>query len=157
MNKGPILLIEDDENDVFFFQRAAQRAAIENGIQVARDGREAICYLGGEADFSDRKQFPFPGLIVLDLNLPHRNGLDVLRNLRGRPGTHTTIVIVLTSSTSTQDMQEAYALGANSYLIKPTNPEQLVEHLGLIKAYWLNLNQVPPDEDASSSRGGTIT
>ncbi|HWN97357.1 MAG TPA: response regulator [Methylomirabilota bacterium] len=144
VNKGLILLIEDDENDVFFFQRAAKHVGVENLILVARDGREAVNYLSGKDEFSDRTLHPLPSLVVLDLNLPHRNGLDVLRSLRAQPETHTTLVVVLTSSAAPQDMHEAYAVGANSYLIKPTNPEHLGEHLQLIKSYWLGLNQTPP-------------
>jgi CheY-like chemotaxis protein len=144
MSQPTIALIEDDENDVFFFKRAARAASIANPMQIIRDGREAIDYINGTGAFLDREQYPLPVLIVLDLNLPHRNGLDILRHLRSRPETQTTIVVVLTSSTSSQDMHEAYAFGANSYLAKPANPDQLAEHLRLIKAYWLTLNLAPP-------------
>lgn len=144
MNQRTILLVEDDENDVFFFQRAVEKAGVENPLQVVRDGREAVNYLSGKDGYSDRTLHPLPGLIILDLNLPHRNGLEVLQAIRADPATTTTVVVVFTSSSSERDAHEAYALGANSYLVKPSNPERIVELVGLLKLYWITTNHEPP-------------
>jgi len=143
MKEFPILLVEDDENDVFFFKRAFQKNEIIHPLHVVKDGQEAIDYLGGNGRFSNREQNPIPGLIILDLNLPRRNGLEVLRSLRAEPETHNTPVLVLTSSAADQDIDEAYDLGANSYLLKPGNPDRMVELLGAIKIYWMTFNKVP--------------
>lgn len=144
MTKTPILLVEDDQNDVFFFQRALRKAEIANPLSVVRDGREAMAYLAGQGAFADRARYPVPCLVILDLNLPHQHGLDVLRWIRKEPKLATLLVIVLTSSISEQDAHEAYRLGANSFLIKPADPNQLVELAKAIKIYWLQHNQWPP-------------
>jgi CheY-like chemotaxis protein len=152
MNEGIILLVEDDENDVFFFQRAAGRAGVTNRLQVVSDGREAIDYLAGNGSFSERDKHALPGLIVLDLNLPHRNGLDVLRWIRANPSTETVIVVVFTSSSAERDVHEAYLLGANSYVIKPSNPDQVADVLSAIKIYWLTTNHAASPEGSEPSR-----
>jgi CheY-like chemotaxis protein len=139
-----ILLVEDDANDVFFFKRAARAAGLLNPLQVAADGRHAIHYLQGAAGFGDRSQFPFPGLILLDLQLPHVPGLDVLRWIRAQPESQP-IVIVLTSSRQAADINAAYRLGANSYIVKPSSPGKLQDIVVGIKHYWLGLNEPPQD------------
>jgi DNA-binding response OmpR family regulator len=143
MNEFPLLLVEDDENDVLFFQRALQKAGVNGKLFVARDGQEAIDYFSGVGEFSDRNQFPFPRLTVLDLNLPGKHGLQVLQAVHALTGILKTPVVVLTSSTSDRDMREAYQFGANSYLVKPLDSEALVELVKLIKLYWLQANQLP--------------
>src|SRR5215467_763792 len=93
-----ILLVEDDQNDVFFFEYACKEAGITNPIQCVGDGRQAIDYLSGTGMYSDRAQFPFPGLVFLDLKLPIKMGLDVLRWVREQPELQTLLVLVLSSS-----------------------------------------------------------
>lgn len=142
-NKGVLLLVEDDENDAFFFQRAFRKTTFTNPVQVARDGFEAIQYLGGEGEYADRARFPLPILMVLDLNLPRRHGIDVLRWLRAQPDLHALVVVVLTSSSSDVDLTATYQLGVNSYLLKPAEPERLLETVQALAAYWLVLNRAP--------------
>jgi CheY-like chemotaxis protein len=132
MNASPILLVEDDINDVFFFQRAMQKAAIPLEVQVARDGQEAITYLSGEGEFADREKYPLPCLIVLDLNMPRKNGFEVLEWLRQTPPLDTVPAVILTSSQAERDRQQACDLGALAYFVKPGDPSQLVELLKLI-------------------------
>ena len=140
-----ILLVEDDENDVFFFKRAAKLAGMMNPLHVAPDGRQAIAYLQGTGDFVDRTEFPLPGLVLLDLKLPYVMGLDVLKWIRAQPEFQTIIVIVFTSSKMAPDIDAAYRLGANSYVTQPVSPERLQAMLVVIKQYWLDLNE-PPQE-----------
>ena len=140
----PILLVEDDENDVFFFQRAVEKAAIPHPVRVVRDGQDAIHYLAGKGGYSDRHLHPIPRLIVLDLNLPVKNGLQVLQWARSDPETHNVIVIVLTSSMDVLDMHEAYTLGANAYLVKPADPTELTPLVAALRQFWLMLNSPPP-------------
>ncbi|HUR47288.1 MAG TPA: response regulator, partial [Candidatus Saccharimonadales bacterium] len=104
----------------------------------------AMDYLGGLGNYQNRAEHPLPCLIVLDLNLPRVHGLEVLRWLRQHESVRTQLVVVFTSSTSEVDIQEAYELGANSYLVKPGNPDQLVDTIKLLEAYWLVANQFPP-------------
>src|SRR6476660_2003053 len=102
-----ILQVEDDPNDVFFFQRSMKKAGVPNPTQVAQDGQEAIDYLQGAGKFADREQFPLPCLVLLDLKLPHVMGLDVLRWIRGQPGM-APAVVMLTASGEDADVAAAY-------------------------------------------------
>jgi CheY-like chemotaxis protein len=144
MNEFPILLVEDDENDVFFFERAMKQAQFDHPMRVVRDGIEAIAYLSGESTQSNRTESPLPCLIILDLNLPRKHGLEVLQWIRARAPDPAVPVVVLTSSASDLDMREAYRFGANSYLIKPSHPEDLPEVVRVIKLYWFDFNRMPP-------------
>ena len=140
-----ILLVEDEEHDVFFFKRAAKLAGMINPLHVAQDGRQAIDYLKGTGVYADRTQFPLPSLVLLDLKLPYVMGLDVLKWIRAQREFQTVIVIVFTSSRLAPDIDMAYRLGANSYVVKPSTPGKLQEMLVVIKQYWLEMNE-PPQE-----------
>src|SRR5262249_53428892 len=122
-----ILLVEDEPNDAFFFQHCVTRAGISNPVFVARDGREAIDYLLGAAPFADRENHPLPWLMVLDLKLPRATGFEVLEHVRRQPGLRNLIILVLTSSSSQADIERAYELGVNAYLVKPSDSRQLAD------------------------------
>ena len=143
MSTQPILLVEDDENDVFLFQRAMSKAGMIHPLQVARDGQEAINYLQGAGKFACRAEFPLPCLVLLDLRLPFVMGLEVLRwirqQLRAAP-----IVIILSSSREEADIAEAYSLGANAYLVKPAQTSELIEMVRVVSDFWLKQNTPPP-------------
>lgn len=144
MNAPTILLVEDDADSVFLFEHTVRKLGITNPLRVARDGREALDYLEGVGDFADRQKHPLPGLILLDLKLPRISGFEVFQALRQRPETHPLIVVVLTSSASDEDIAQAYALGANAYLVKPLQLEKLEEIVLAIKNFWLTHNHPPP-------------
>jgi CheY-like chemotaxis protein len=144
MNHHTVLLIEDDENDVFFMQRAFREAGIATPLHVVGDGREAIDYLSGKGKFADRKAWPLPCLVLMDLKLPYVLGLDVLKWLRSQPEFKSIVVVVLTSSKQDADIEKAYSLGANSYLVKPPDVHQLVAMVKRIKEYWIETNQIGP-------------
>jgi CheY-like chemotaxis protein len=135
-----ILLVEDEENDVVFMEMAMEKAGLMNAFQVAEDGAEAIDYLSGKGEFADRARFPLPSIVFLDLKLPRVMGMDVLKWIRDQPALDTMVVIMLTSSQQRSDIQRACAVGANSYLVKPSNPLALDEIVELVKRYWLKLN-----------------
>jgi len=139
--KRTILLVEDDANDVFFMRRAMTAAGIINPLHVTSDGRQAMHYLGGTGKYIDREKFPLPCLVLLDLNLPVVMGLDVLQWIRAQPELTAVIVLILSSSNLATDINRAYQLGANSYLVKPSDPDKLQEILVRMKQYWLELNQ----------------
>jgi len=139
-----ILLVEDDENDVFFLKRAMKLAGMAHSVQVAPDGREAMHYLSGAGQWSDRARFPLPDLVLLDLKLPHVMGLDVLKWIREQYELRMIVVLILTSSKMPDDIHKAYSLGANSYLVKPSEPQELIEIVRHIKQYWLDTNQRVP-------------
>ncbi len=144
MTPAPVILqVEDREEDVFLFERAVKRAALDARIQVASDGQEAIDYLSGDGKFADREHFPLPYLILLDLKLPFRMGLEVLAWIRAQPTLRSTIVIVLSSSIHEADVQRAYELGANAFLVKPSDTNTLVDMCQALKHFWLTYNQPP--------------
>ena len=145
----PILQVEDDPNDVFFLQKAMTKAGVTNPIHVAQDGRQAIQYLQGDGKFADRMKFPLPCLVLLDLKLPYVMGLDVLKWIRHRPG-RAMVVVMLTASGEDADVAEAYRLGANGFLIKPSEAGQLEVMAKAIKDFWLTHNALP--QEAPESR-----
>jgi CheY-like chemotaxis protein len=141
---GTILQVEDDQNDVFLFQRAMRKAGVTNPIQVATDGQEAIDYLAGKGKYADREQFPLPCLVLLDLKLPYVMGLEVLKWIRQQPGPARP-VILLSASGQSSDITMAYRLGANAYLVKPSEATKLQEMARAIKDFWLTHNTQPPE------------
>jgi CheY-like chemotaxis protein len=143
MSTQPILLIEDDENDVFFFRRALSSTGMDHPLQVARHGQEAIDYLQGAGKFGDRAEFPPPCLILLDLKLPFVMGLDVLKWIRQQPDP-ASIVLILSSSREEADIAAAYRLGANGYLVKPAQASDLVDMVRAVGNFWLKQNTPPP-------------
>ena len=132
-----ILLAEDNEDDVFFMQRAAKAAGIVHPIHVAPHGQAAIDYLNGTNGYADRQKFPLPFLVFLDLKMPHKSGLEVLEWIRQQPHLQTLLVQILTTSREESDVQRAYRLGVNSFLVKPPNAAQLTDLMRLIRSYWL--------------------
>jgi two-component system response regulator len=140
----PILLVEDDPNDVFFLQQAMQKAGVLNPIQLASDGQEAIDYFKGTGNFANREEFPLPYLVLLDLKLPQVMGLDVLKWIRQQPE-GAPIVVVLSASREEADIATAYRLGANGYLVKPADVSQLTDMAKSIKDFWLTQNTPPPE------------
>ena len=134
----PILLIEDNPMDVDLTRRAFARRRLVNPLEVARDGEEALAWFprweAGE---------PLPAVILLDLKLPRVPGLDVLRALKAHPQLRKLPVVELTTSRENADVDTAYALGANSYIVKPVDFENFLEVVSQIDAYWCLLNQRP--------------
>jgi len=140
-----LLLVEDNPDDVLLARRAVKKADLPVSMHVVEDGDEAVAYLGGSGRFVDRARHPLPALVLLDLKLPKRPGLEVLRWVRSQAELDTTPVVVLTSSSEDEDIQKAYALGANSYLQKPVAFNGLVQLLGVLDLYWFKNNlTVPP-------------
>jgi CheY-like chemotaxis protein len=139
-----ILIAEDDENDAMLMRRAFEKAQVGAALRIVRNGDEAICYLNGDGIFCDRKQHPFPAMFVVDLKMPRRSGFEVIEWIRTKAPLKTLPVIVLTASKQSPDIERAYALGANSYLVKPSSFLELVEMVKQLEKYWLNLNHVSP-------------
>lgn len=136
----PLLLVEDDENDAFFFHRAMGKAGLSVPLRVARCGREATEYLAGGGAYADRVQFPPPSLVILDLNLSAQTGLELLRWIRPKAPEPLVPVIVLTSSTS-EDLRDAYRAGASAYVSKPAELGLLVSLLRAVKDFWFGHNR----------------
>lgn len=146
MDKSVILLVEDDPDDVFFLQEAFKKADMAGALRVVRDGEEAVAYLLGQGAFADRGLHPPPSLVLLDLKLPRKSGLEVLEWRRGQPGMTLVPVVVLTSSVSETDVRRAYELGANAYLVKPIESGAQEEMVETIRRFWLGLNRLSDAE-----------
>ena len=135
---SPILLVEDNAMDLDLTLRAFQQRRLTNTIEVARDGEEALAWIGrweaGE---------PLPAVILLDIKMPRVDGLEVLRQLKAHARFRTIPVVMLTTSADSADVQTAYELGANSYIVKPVSFENFVEVAAQIDLYWLVLNTPP--------------
>lgn len=143
MASQPVLLVEDDDNDVLFVQRAFRHAGILNPLHVVRNGDEAVEYLDGRGVYADRDKYPLPVFMLLDLKMPRRSGLEVLSWAKERAGLRRIPIVVLTSSKNDADVNRAYELGANSYLVKPVSFEGLIELAKSLQLYWLVLNERP--------------
>ncbi len=138
-----ILLVEDDDNDSLIMTMALRRAGLTCPICLARDGREAQDYLSGAGKFADRHEYPLPYLVLLDLKLPRLPGLEILKWLRERPEFDSTVVLMLSASPMAEDIEGAYHLHANAYLVKPCGVEALQLMARAIKDFWYTHNQPP--------------
>ena len=156
MQEPLILLVEDREDDVLMLRRSFQKAGISNPIQIVRDGEEAISYLAGTERFSDRVEFPLPELILLDLKMPRVDGFEVLQWIRSQRNFSGIRVVVLSSSDSIQDVNLAYKLGANSFLVKPTDFNSFVELSDFISQYWFVLSKSPEVSRGSAKWGAEL-
>jgi CheY-like chemotaxis protein len=143
MDKCPILLAEDEQNDVFLIKRAFQKAQLLNPVRVVSDGQEAISYLRGDGQYADREHFPLPTLVLLDLKMPRMGGFDVISWVRQQPGLKRLPLVVLTSSKDGPDINRAYELGANTYLVKPVEFDGLVEMMKNLSLYWFVMAEKP--------------
>ncbi len=141
MNQSSIiLLVEDNPDDAELIKYAFEKAGIQNPLDIVTDGDAAADYIGRTGAYADRADHPLPELILLDLKLPRRSGLEVLSFIREQKPTKHIPVVVLTSSGQGEDIRRSYELGANSYLVKPIGRAALIEMALTIKAYWIKLN-----------------
>jgi two-component system response regulator len=143
VDKGVIMLVEDNPDDEALTLRAFKRSNILNEVVVVRDGAEALDYLFATGAYADRDMSVMPQLILLDLKLPKVDGLEVLERIRADERTRLVPVVLLTSSREEQDLIEGYNLGANSYIRKPVDFVQFAEMIRNVGMYWLVLNESP--------------
>lgn len=132
-----ILLVEDNEDDVFAFQRALKKAEITNTLEVAENGQQALEYLKGEQMYRDRAKFPLPFIIFLDLKLPYVDGFEILEWLRTQRALSAVPVCVLTSSAEIKDKDRAYSLGARTYMVKPPSARDLLDVMNSLQSFWM--------------------
>jgi CheY-like chemotaxis protein len=146
-----IMLVEDDANDVLLIQRAFKKAGLGDALKIVNDGQQAVEYLSGHGEHSDRTSFPLPFLVLLDLKMPGMDGFEVLHWLRSKPDLKRLLVVVLTSSNLQSDVDRAYELGANSYLVKPVEFSDMVHMIQRFEAYWSEINRRPTSPEAVQS------
>ncbi|HWQ90801.1 MAG TPA: response regulator [Clostridia bacterium] len=143
LNDKIILLAEDDPNDVLLIQRAFMKAGLKEQLKIVQDGEQVIEYLAGRGSYEDREKYPIPFLLLLDLKMPGCDGFEVLRWIRNDETLKRLLVVVLTSSNLQADVDRAYDLGANSYLVKPVEFEEMVHMIQRFEVYWTEINRVP--------------
>ncbi|HEY9634282.1 MAG TPA: response regulator [Coleofasciculaceae cyanobacterium] len=142
--RNALLLVEDNPDDEELTLLAFEQSRIVNEVVVAHDGVEALDYLFGRGIYTERDLSDMPALILLDLQLPRLNGLEVLQRLRSDDHTKLIPVVMLTTSNEQQDLINSYRLGCNSYIRKPVDYDQFVTALQQLGMYWLVLNEPPP-------------
>ena len=140
---APVLFADDDENQVFLTMRAFKEAGVRHPLAAVSDGDSVIAYLGGAGRYADRAAHPLPCLLLLDQKLPGRSGLEVLEWVRNNSGVCTLPVLLLSASEFDGDVQTAYLVGANGYLVKPVTYEATLAMAKAIKDYWLGVNRAP--------------
>ena len=138
---GPILLVEDNPTDAELALRAIRKNLNAPRVEVVRDGEAAIDFVFAKGAFANRDVADLPAVVMLDLKLPKVNGLEVLRLLKSDERTRRMPVVVLTSSREDRDLEECYRRGANSYVVKPIDPDEFDAAVSQLATYWVNLNQ----------------
>jgi len=138
-----ILLVDDSADDLFLIRKAFEKAQVPNPLYCVRSGQEALDYLAGVGKFANRAEYPLPDLLLLDLKMPEIDGFDVLRWVKRQPEMAKLRVVVLTSSDQMRDVNQAYQLGANSFLVKPMEFEQFRETAKMLERHWLRESKAP--------------
>jgi CheY-like chemotaxis protein len=138
-----ILLAEDLPNDILLIRRALDNAGVKNPFFIVPDGEEALAYLNGVGKYSNRDEYPLPDILLLDLKMPKMDGFEVLRAVRKSKSFSALRIIVLTSSEDIRDVNRAYELGANSFLVKPLEFENFKSMMQTLSAFWLRTSKTP--------------
>jgi CheY-like chemotaxis protein len=151
-----ILVVEDDENDQFFIERAFRKLGVTDPIQIVGDGAEAISYMMAEGKYADRSKFAYPTFIMTDLKMPRADGFAVLEFLKGNPQWAVIPTVVFSASKDLDDIKKSYMLGASSYHVKPQLPEQLQNQLSVLHAYWLTCEVPEVDSTGKQLRTDSV-
>ena len=138
-----ILVAEDDPDDRVLIEQAFGERSKAGGLEFLRDGEELMDRLHCRGGFTDHTRFPQPGLVLLDLNMPRKDGREALAEIKSDPGLRTLPVVVLTTSCAEEDVLRSYRLGANSYITKPSTYSELVSALDSLGTYWLSVVELP--------------
>ncbi|MEP7342448.1 MAG: response regulator [Acidobacteriota bacterium] len=150
-----ILVADDDQDDREFIKKAWEKSRVSNHLRFVEDGEELTEYLNHTGRYSDPESAPRPAVILLDLNMPKKNGLEALQEIKANPGLRQVPVIVLTASQAEEDILRSYDLGANSYIAKPVTFEALVKVLRVLGKYWIEIVEVQSDAPSQSSMKAT--
>jgi CheY-like chemotaxis protein len=142
-DQAVILLAEDREDDIALIKKAFAKAYVPNPLMVVRNGEEAIAYLEGEGKYANRAEYPLPDLMLLDLKMPRVDGFEVLKWVRRQPNLAPLRIVVLTCSESIRDVNVAYSLGANSFMVKPMDFQDVIHMSKFLTSYWLHMSKTP--------------
>lgn len=141
-----ILMADDDEDDRLLTQDAFKEYRVCNDLRFVENGEELMDYLHRKGKFSDPKTSPRPGLILLDLNMPRKDGREALAEIKSDPNLRSIPIVVLTTSKAEEDIVSTYELGVNSFITKPVTFEGLVEVVKTLGKYWIEIVELPPDK-----------
>jgi two-component system, response regulator len=147
VDKRVIMLVEDNIADAVLIERALRKSGIHNPVFRAKDGLDALNYLFGSGRYEDRDPNGLPAIVIIDLNLPKMDGLELLRRMRSDYRTKLVPVAIFTGSNDEQDLINGYTLGANSYVRKPTDAAAFTRAVEGIVNYWVALNEPPPPSE----------
>ena len=142
-----ILMADDDPDDRMLVKDALQETELTQCLNCVEDGEELLAYLKGEGKYVHRPAQQLPGLILLDLNMPRKDGREALKEIKANPHLRRIPVVILTTSNASEDILNTYDLGANSFIIKPRDFESLVQSLQTLVKYWFDTVQLPPNGD----------
>ena len=141
-----ILLVEDDPDDRMFTIRALEKSRLHNRIEYVADGEELMDYLYRRGPYAEADAAPRPGLILLDLNMPRKDGREALREIKSDPELRSIPVVVLTTSQAEEDVMRSYDLGVNAFITKPVSFVDLVESIGVLGSFWFQIVKLPPEQ-----------
>lgn len=140
-----LLMADDDPDDRLMAREAFEESRLTNPLRFVSDGEELMDYLHRRGVYADEQEYPFPGLILLDLNMPRKDGREALREIRNDPQLRRLPVVVLTTSRADEDIIRSYDLGVNSFIVKPVTFGALVEVMRDISRYWFEIVALPPE------------
>ncbi len=140
-----ILMAEDDADDRLLAQEALEESRVLNELHMVEDGQELMDYLHRDGRYQDARAYPYPGLVLLDLNMPRKDGREALEEIKRDPTLKRIPVVILTTSKSEEDLVRSYDLGASSYISKPVTFEGLVDVMKSLGRYWIEIVDLPPE------------
>jgi CheY-like chemotaxis protein len=140
-------MADDDEDDRMLTRKALQESRLANDLHMVEDGEELLDYLHRRRKYSNLGDSPRPGVILLDLNMPRKDGLEALKEIKNDPALRQIPIVILTTSKAEEDIYRSYDLGANSFVTKPVSFQQLVEAMKSLGQYWFEIVELPPEDE----------
>lgn len=150
-----ILMADDDEDDIMLTEKALQQGKLLNKLYCVRDGEELLDYLFHRGDYTDAAKAPRPGVILLDLNMPRKDGREALKEIKAHPDMKDIPIVVFTTSKAEEDIYRSYKLGVNSFITKPVTFDRLIEVMQMLGKYWFEIVTLPPEENNGAYRDTT--
>jgi CheY-like chemotaxis protein len=142
-----ILMADDDQDDCLLIKEAFLESSLTNTLRFVEDGEALLDYLFRRGKYADELQFPYPDLILLDLNMPKKDGREALREIKSHPDFRRIPIVILTTSKEEEDIHKSYTLGANSFITKPVSFQGLVEMVRSLGLYWFDVVELPPEKE----------
>ena len=142
-----ILMADDDEDDILLTQKALRQGKLLNELFCVRDGEELLDYLLHRGEYADAAKAPRPGVILLDLNMPRKDGREALKEIKAHPDLKDIPIVVFTTSKAEEDIYRSYKLGVNSFITKPVTFDRLIEVMQMLGKYWFEIVTLPPEEN----------